>query len=310
MKNFVIIGVSGYIAPRHIDAIKNTNNNLTACVDLKINSNEIKKIFPNTECFSSFELFSQYVESNKGNIDYIVICSPNYLHYDHCVWALKQGIDVICEKPLTLNYRELDILEELERKHEARLWSILQLRLHESILKLKDKYSDLTNKSDMTVDLTYITPRNVDYLKTWKGDIEKSGGVLFNIGLHFFDMLLHIFGELKSNEVHHKEPHVLSGVISFKFVTVRWFLSILDKHSPYYLEKKDNLTFRSIVFDGKELNFSSGFDKLHTFAYEKILIGKGYGISQNRAVMKLLEEINTKSTTKPTHTFHPFMDIL
>ena len=123
-------------------------------------------------------------------------------------------------------------------------------------------------------------------------------------------MLLHIFGELKSNEVHHKEPHVLSGVISFKFVTVRWFLSILDKHSPYYLEKKDNLTFRSIVFDGKELNFSSGFDKLHTFAYEKILIGKGYGISQNRAVMKLLEEINTKSTTKPTHTFHPFMDIL
>ncbi len=308
MKNFAMIGAAGYIAPRHLKAIKDTNNKLVACVDLNLDSSKISKDFPRCECFNDFHSFSEHVSTSKKDIDYIVILSPNFLHFEHCSWALNLGIDVICEKPLTLMSDQLNVLEDLEKKNGARVWSILQLRHHESIIKLKEKHSSLS-RTKLEVDLTYVTPRNEAYLKTWKGNKKKSGGILFNIGLHFFDMLIHIFGDVKSYEVHHNEPHVLSGIINFKNVTVRWFLSILDKHSPYY-QKRDNMTYRSITFNGKELDFSSGFDELHTLSYKDILNNSGFGIEQNRPVMRMLENINNSKATKPNKAFHPFLEAI
>ena len=310
MKNFVLIGATGYIAPRHILAIKQTKNNLLACIDINLDSSKILETFDDAKCYNSFDEFKSFVEEKKDLIDYVVICSPNFLHYDHCSWALQLGLDVICEKPLTLNYNDLSKLEEYENLYGGKLWSILQLRLHDSIINLKQKSLNLDPKHNMAVDLTYITPRNKEYLDSWKGDALKSGGVLVNIGLHFFDMLIYIFGEIKSSEVHHKHPHVLSGVIIFESVSVRWFLSILEKHSPKSKNSNENLTYRSITFDGDELDFSAGFNDLHTLAYKDILNGNGFGIDQNRPVMSLLEEINNKEITKFARTTHPFMDIL
>ena len=307
MKNFALIGANGYIAPRHLKAIADTKNDLVACADLNLNEKEIKKIFPNCNCFSDFNLFYEFISENKNNLDFIVICSPNFLHFEHCCLALELGINVICEKPITLNCKQLEILREYEKKYSAKVWSILQLRYHQSIKDLKDAYKELPENSKMEIDLTYITPRDETYLKTWKGDKSKSGGILFNIGLHFFDMLINVFGEPISSTVHLNNKYVLSGVIAFKSANVRWFMSILGKHSPYF-GKKANATYRSITFDGKELNFSGGFDKLHTQSYEDILKNNGFGIDQNMPVMEMLEKINNTKPTKPKKVFHPFLE--
>lgn len=306
MKNFAIIGAGGYIAPRHVNAIQNTGNNLLACVDLNSNLNELKNKFPDVSLFNNFENFAEFIQSRIKEIDYIVVCSPNFLHFEHCSWALRLGIDVICEKPLTLIYDQLKVLQDLEKKYNSKVWCILQLRHHSSIKDLKNNLVNLNNASNSQVDLTYITPRDRNYLETWKGDSSKSGGILFNIGLHFFDMLIYVYGDVKSISMHHRDPHVLSGLINFETVNVRWFLSIIDKHSPYY-SKKDNQTYRSITIDGKELDFSVGFNDLHTESYKDILRNDGFGIEDNKPVMRLLENINNLEIIKKEEVFHPYL---
>jgi UDP-N-acetyl-2-amino-2-deoxyglucuronate dehydrogenase len=306
MKNFAIIGAGGYIAPRHVNAIQNTGNNLLACVDLNSNLNELKNKFPDVSLFNNFENFAEFIQSRIKEIDYIVVCSPNFLHFEHCSWALRLGIDVICEKPLTLIYDQFKVLQDLEKKYNSKVWCILQLRHHSSIKDLKNNLVNLNNASNSQVDLTYITPRDRNYLETWKGDSSKSGGILFNIGLHFFDMLIYVYGDVKSISMHHRDPHVLSGLINFETVNVRWFLSIIDKHSPYY-SKKDNQTYRSITIDGKELDFSVGFNDLHTESYKDILRNDGFGIEDNKPVMRLLENINNLEIIKKEEVFHPYL---
>lgn len=306
MKNFVLIGACGYIAPRHIDAIKRTENNLIACMDINIEDSKIKPSFPESKNFNDFEEFSNFILLNKENIDYVVICSPNFLHFEHCCWALKMGIDVICEKPIALKYSQLIELQEYEEKYSAKLWSILQLRLHDAIKELKQNYLKDAGQSSI-VDLTYITPRNQAYLETWKGDIKKSGGILFNIGLHFFDMLLHVFGKPINIDVHHREAAYLSGKISFENLDVRWFLSILEKHSPKDPKLSDNLTYRSITYNGSELDFSKGFENLHYESYVNILNNKGNDINQNKPVIDLLETIYKKDIASSGVNYHPFL---
>lgn len=306
MKNFAIIGAGGYIAPRHVNAIQNTGNNLLACVDLNSNLNDLKNKFPDVSLFNNFENFAEFIQSRIKEIDYIVVCSPNFLHFEHCSWALRLGIDVICEKPLTLIYDQFKVLQDLEKKYNSKVWCILQLRHHSSIKDLKNNLVNLNNASNSQVDLTYITPRDKNYLETWKGDSSKSGGILFNIGLHFFDMLIYVYGDVKSISMHHRDPHVLSGLINFEKVNVRWFLSIIDKHSPYY-SKKDNQTYRSITIDGKELDFSVGFNDLHTESYKDILRNDGFGIEDNKPVMRLLENINNLEIIKKEEVFHPYL---
>ena len=309
MKNFAIIGAGGYIAPRHISAIQNTGNNLLACLDLNPNLNldNIKNQFPDVLLFNNFENFAVFIRSRIKDIDYIVVCSPNFLHFEHCSWALRLGIDVICEKPLTLFYDQLKVLQDLEIKYNSKVWCILQLRHHSSIKDLKNYQVNLNNASNTKVDLTYITPRDKNYLQSWKGDSSKSGGILFNIGLHFFDMLIFLYGDVKSIVMHYRDSYVLSGLINFEAVNVRWFLSIIDKHSPYY-PKKDNLTFRSITINGKELDFSLGFNDLHTESYKDILQNDGFGIEDNKPVMKLLEDINNLEIVNKGAVFHPYLE--
>lgn len=310
MKKFGLIGAAGYIAPRHLKAIKETGHELVVAMDVNDSVGIMDSHFPNAEFFTEFEQFSAFVEDLKlkgEKLDYIAICSPNYLHLPHMKFALQNGIDVICEKPLVLNEADLDVLNRYQQQYGARVNSILQLRLHPSIIALRDKVQSAPANKVFDVDLTYLTSRGKWYLKSWKGFDEKSGGVATNIGVHFYDMLHFIFGDIVKNEVHYRDEKTASGYLEYERARVRWFLSIDANHLPDNAVQGEKLTYRSITIEGEELEFSGGFTDLHTQSYQRILQNEGYGVEENRAAIATVEVIRKAPLTQASATTHPLL---
>ncbi len=294
MKRFGLIGVGGYIAPRHLKAIKDTGNDLVVAMDVSDSVGIMDSHFPNSEFFTEFEQFEAFVEDEKlqgHKLDYIAICSPNYLHLPHMKFALRNGIDVVCEKPLVLNSFDLATIKTYEQAYEAKVYSILQLRLHPAIIALRDKVLSAPEGKVFDVDLTYMTSRGKWYMRSWKGLDQKSGGVATNIGVHFYDMLHFIFGSVTKNEVHFRDEKTCSGYLEYERARVKWFLSIDASNLPENAVQCEKTTYRSITIEGEELEFSGGFTDLHTQSYERILVGQGYGVDENRAAIETVEKI-------------------
>lgn len=296
MKNFALIGAAGFIAPRHLKAIKETGNNLIAAVDKFDSVGIMDSYFPECHFFTEFERFDRHIEKIKlkgTHLDYVSVCSPNYLHDAHIRFGLRQGADVICEKPIVLNPWNIDALVHKEQETGKKVYSILQLRLHPSIIALREKVqSSPTVYREM--DLRYITSRGKWYFTSWKGDITKSGGIATNIGVHFFDMLTWIFGEVKENIVTMHNDDTASGVLIFGNAKVTWFLSINENTLPTAVKNQGKRTFRRISIDGEEFEFSEGFTDLHTRSYEEILKGNGFGILESLEAIKIVADIRKK----------------
>ena len=310
MKKFGLIGAAGYIAPRHLKAIKETGHNLVVAMDVNDSVGIMDSHFPEAEFFTEFEDFSGFVEDLKQNgqkLDYIAVCSPNYLHLPHMKFALQNGIDVICEKPLVLNAEDLETLIRYEAEYGARVNSILQLRLHPSIIALREKVRSAPAGKFFDVDLTYLTSRGKWYLKSWKGFDQKSGGVATNIGVHFYDMLHFVFGNIKTNEVHYRDEKTSSGYLEYERARVRWFLSIDANHLPANAVQGEKLTYRSIDIEGEELEFSGGFTDLHTQSYQNILAGNGYGVEENRAAIQTVSDMRNAAITENPEWPHPLL---
>jgi len=308
-KNFALIGASGYIAPRHLQAIKDTNNNLIAALDRFDSVGIIDSYFPNADFFVEPEIFDRHIEKlkfeNNTNLDYISICTPNYLHDSHIRMALRREADAICEKPLVLNPWNIDALQKIEDESGKRIWNVLQLRLHETIIDLKKQIDAAPNDKLYDVDLTYLTSRGNWYYTSWKGDKSKSGGVATNIGVHFYDMLSWIFGDVKKNIVHIQTHDRCSGYLEFEKARVRWFLSINYDVLPSEIKLKGLRTYRSITVQGKELEFSGGFTDLHTRVYEGILNNKGYGLDDSRSAIEIVHKIRNSNPIGLKGDYHP-----
>ncbi len=293
-KEFALIGAAGYIAPRHMQAIRDTGNVLVAALDPKDSVGIIDSYFPDAHFFTEFERFDRHIEKRHRQnraIDYVSICSPNYLHDSHIRFALRSGADAICEKPLVLNPWNIEGLLEVQRDSGRKVNTILQLRVHPAVIALREKMA--SNKSDkkVDVDLTYITSRGNWYLQSWKGDEKKSGGIASNIGVHFFDMLHFIYGKVQENIVHLNTPTKAAGYLEYENARVRWFLSIDVNDVPDAERAKGKRTFRAITADGHNLEFSDGFADLHTRSYEEILAGRGFGLNDNRVAIETVAAI-------------------
>ena len=291
-KNFVLIGSGGYIAPRHLAAIKDTGNMLLASCDLHDSVGILDKYFPESEFYLNLNDFSDYIDSQKKRgtkIDYLVVCSPNDLHYSHIEFGLSRGIDVICEKPLVLDHTQLSKLKKLELKFNARVFSILQLRLHQEITRLKEKIN--VKKGKINAELTYITSRGKWYMASWKGDQKRSGGLLMNIGVHFFDMLIYLFGNVKNIDVSYNIKDKAKGKFCLEHADIDWFLSCDENDLPENFIDGDKKTYRSIKIGETEVEFSSGFDDLHKVSYEEILNGNGFGIDDCRETLRAVNEV-------------------
>ena len=311
-KRFGLIGAAGYIAPRHMQAMKATSNQLVAAYDPSDSVGIIDSLFPDADFFTEFERFDRHIdklarEGQQQALDYVAICSPNYLHDAHMRFALRSGADAICEKPLVLNPWNLDGLSAMEEQTGKTIHTILQLRVHPGILALKEKVASQALDRKYEVDLSYITSRGSWYLQSWKGDVGKSGGIATNIGVHFFDMLHFIFGDLQENKVHLNEPRKAAGFLEFEKARVRWFLSIDVEDVPEDIRAQGQRTYRSITIDGEELEFSGGFTDLHTISYEHILSGDGFGVEDNRAAIEMVSFIRDQASTVPTSDYHPFV---
>ena len=311
MKNFALIGAAGYIAPRHMKAIKDTNNNLLAAFDKGDSVGVIDSHFPNADFFVEFERFDRHIEKLKYEknlfLDYVSICSPNYLHDAHIRFALRSGADAICEKPLVLNPWNIDKLKHVEDKTGKKIYNILQLRVHPSIIALKEKVKNAKKDKKFEVDLTYLTSRGHWYFTSWKGDHSKSGGIATNIGVHFYDMLSWIFGDVQENVVHIHEKDRAAGYLEFENARVRWFLSINSDYLPKGVKEKGQTTFRSITINGEELEFSGGFTDLHTMVYKDILKGKGYGLEAARTAIEIVHDIRNATPVGLKGEYHPFL---
>jgi UDP-N-acetyl-2-amino-2-deoxyglucuronate dehydrogenase len=309
MKNFALIGAAGYIAPRHLKAIKDTNNNLIAALDKFDSVGIMDSYFPNADFFVEFERFDRHLEKLKRKgipLDYVSICTPNYLHDSHIRMALRRGANAICEKPLVLNPWNVDALMDIEKESDKKINTILQLRLHPSIVALKHKVDSENKKQKYDVDLTYITSRGKWYDISWKGDESKSGGVATNVGVHFYDMLSWIFGEVQENRVHLREKERSSGYLEFKKARVRWFLSIDENSLPKEVRQNGQRTFRSITVNNEEIEFSGGFTELHTESYKGILNGEGFGLSDARQSIEIVHDIRNKRVVRIGEN-HPFL---
>jgi UDP-N-acetyl-2-amino-2-deoxyglucuronate dehydrogenase len=295
MKNFALIGAAGYIAPRHLRAIKDTNNNLVAALDKFDSVGVMDSYFPQADFFVEFERFDRHIEKIKRQqgvqLDYVSICTPNYLHDSHIRMALRRGADAICEKPLVLNPWNLEALQAIEKESENKVNTILQLRLHPSIIALKNKVDTENKKGKYDVDLTYITSRGNWYDVSWKGNESKSGGIATNIGVHFYDMLSWVFGDVQENIVHLREKDKSAGYLEFENARVRWFLSIDENSLPNDVKEKKQRTYRSITVDGDEIEFSSGFTELHTESYKGILKGHGFGLTDAKLSIEIVHDI-------------------
>lgn len=309
-KNFGLIGVAGFVAERHLRAIKDTGNNLLASLDKHDSVGIIDRYFPNSDFFVEFERYDRHFEKLKRNgtrIDYVSICSPNYLHDAHIRFALRHQADAICEKPVVLNPWNIDALQEIEKETGKKVNNILQLRLHPSIQKLKKQFNGPQRKEKQDIDLTYITSRGNWYRISWKGDIQKSGGVATNIGVHFFDMLSWIFGSVQSNIVHLSEPDKAAGYLELENARIRWFLSLDENDIPGPVREKGQRTFRSITLEGEEIEFSDGFTDLHTRAYEQILDKQGFVLEDSRQSIDIVYNIRNAKAAGLKGYYHPFI---
>lgn len=311
-KNFAIIGASGYVAPRHMKAIKELEHNLAVAYDPNDSVGIIDSISPDTMFFTEFELYNDHCWRLKRNktksIDFVSVCSPNYLHHSHIVSAMRFGADVICEKPLVTHTKDLDDLIQVEEETGRKVYNILQLRCHKSIQELKRELEPSIGAGKKhEVELTYITSRGKWYMGSWKGDVRKSGGLATNIGVHFFDMLYYLFGELNKNVLHYQTPTKSAGYLEYEKARVKWFLSIDSDDLPPEAKRKQ-MTYRSITVGGKEIEFSGGFTDLHTVSYQDILDGKGYGIETARTCIKAVEHIrNSLPETITESEAHPYL---
>lgn len=295
MKNFILIGAAGYIAPRHMQAIKSTGNNLIAAFDPYDGVGILDSFFPSADFFTEFEIFDRHIEKllSKGiKIHYLSICSPNYLHDAHIRYGLRLGIEVICEKPLVLNPWNIKALMKIENDSSSKVNSILQLRLHPSIIELKQMVNSSPPDTKHKIDLNYITSRGNWYFSSWKADLKKSGGIASNIGIHFFDMLIWIFGDVISYELSFSDEKTMIGILVFKNSIVNWKLSVDKNELPSFISKELK-TYRSIKINDEEMEFSNGFTDLHTLSYEQILEGKGFKISDSLKSIKLVSELRT-----------------
>ncbi len=311
IKNFVLIGAAGYIAPRHMAAIKHTGHQLVAAMDKNDSVGVIDSYFPQASFFTEFERFDRHLEKLKRegtHIDYVCICSPNYLHDAHIRFGLRLGADVICEKPIVLNPWNIDALRDIQQETGNKIYNILQLRLHESVIALREMVRN-NPKKVFDFDLTYITSRGIWYYTSWKGNVNKSGGVATNIGVHFFDMLSWIFGDLAHNEVHIHTHDRAAGYLVFKQARVKWFLSINYNTLPEEIRKAGKRTYRSLQLDGHEFEFSEGFTELHNRSYEHILNGKGFTIDDSRQAIELVHDIRTQEPLGITENSHPLTRI-
>lgn len=309
MKNFALIGASGYIAPRHLKAIKDTNNNLLAAYDPFDSVGVMDNYFPNADFFTEFERFDRHIDklNRSGNsLDYVSICSPNYLHDSHIRFGLKNNAHVICEKPLVLNPWNVEGLMEMEKETGKHVYNILQLRLHDSIIGLKKKVDEAPKDKIFDFDLTYITSRGKWYYTSWKGDTHKSGGIATNIGVHFFDMLSWIFGSVKQNIVHVHTHDRAAGFLEFERARVRWFLSINSDTLPKEAKEKGKTTYRSMTLEGNEIEFSDGFTELHTLSYKDILSGGGFRIGEALPAIQMVHNIRNASPIGLQGEYHPF----
>lgn len=312
-KKFALIGAAGYIAPRHMAAIKSTGHQLVAAYDPNDSVGIIDSHFPEADFFTEFERFDRHIDKQRRTnggaaIDYVAICSPNYLHDSHTRFALRSGADAICEKPLVLNPWNIDGLLDIERDTGRRVNTILQLRLHPAIVALRDKIRSALTTTKHEVDLTYITSRGHWYLQSWKGDIKKSGGIATNIGVHFFDMLHFIFGALQQNRVHYTSDTKAAGYLEYEHARVRWFLSVDVADVPADVLAKGQRTYRSITVDGEEIEFSGGFTDLHTVSYQEILAGRGFGLQENRTAIETVAAIRTAQPVRDgAGEAHPFV---
>jgi UDP-N-acetyl-2-amino-2-deoxyglucuronate dehydrogenase len=308
MKNFALIGAAGYIAPRHMKAIKDTGNNLLAAYDKFDSVGVIDSYFPNADFFTEFERFDRHVEKlkrSKSKIDFVSICSPNYLHDSHIRFGLRVGAHVICEKPLVLNPWNIDALQEVEKEHGKQVFNILQLRLHPSIIALKKQIDESPADKIYDIDLAYITSRGHWYYTSWKGDVSKSGGIATNIGVHFYDMLTWIFGGIKENVVHVHTHDRAAGYFQLERARVRWFLSINADTLPDTVKERGGKTYRSLTMEGQEIEFSDGFTELHTHSYQHILDGNGFGLEEARNSIEIVHDIRHKEPVGLHGDYHP-----
>jgi UDP-N-acetyl-2-amino-2-deoxyglucuronate dehydrogenase len=309
-KNFGLIGVAGYVAIRHLRAIKDTGNNLLASLDKFDCVGLLDGFFPQSDFFVEFERFDRHFDKLKRTgtkIDYVSICSPNYLHDSHIRFALRHQAEAICEKPIVLNPWNVDALQEIENETGRKIYTILQLRLHPKIMELKDKIKNGPKDKIYDIDLSYITSRGNWYIISWKGDIQKSGGVATNIGIHFFDMLGWIFGDTTKNIVHVSQPNRAAGYLELENARVRWFLSIDCNDLPESAKSSGKRTFRSIVIEGEEIEFSEGFGELHTTSYKEILDGKGFGLNDARQSVITAFTIRNSKPAGLVGDYHPFL---
>ncbi|MGD0710541.1 MAG: Gfo/Idh/MocA family oxidoreductase [Bacteroidales bacterium] len=309
--NFALIGAAGYIAPRHLKAIKDTNNILISALDKHDAVGVMDSYFPNADFFLESERFDRHLDKlrrqGEKKIDYVTICSPNYLHDSHIRLALRNDAHAICEKPLVLNPWNIDALGVIEKETGKKIYNILQLRLHDSIKELKLTIENGPKDKIYDIDLTYITSRGHWYFMSWKGDSSKSGGIATNIGIHFFDMLIWIFGDVQRNIVHYYSDDKAGGFLQLKNARVRWFLSIDSNDLPEKVKKTNQRTYRSIMVDGKEIEFSEGFGDLHTLSYKEILKGNGFGLEVSYPSINTVHTIRHATAEGLKGDYHPFL---
>lgn len=307
-QKYALIGAAGYIAPRHMKAIKDTGGQLVAALDKSDSVGVIDSYFPKAAFFTEYERWDRHLEKLKRSnkkVDYLTVCSPNYLHDAHIRHGLRYGSDVICEKPIVLNPWNIDALKEIESESNQNIYTILQLRLHPSIVALKAKIDKGPKDKVYDIELSYITSRGNWYYSSWKGNDEKSGGIATNIGVHFFDILGWIFGDQKTNIVHVKEHDRAAGYLQFDKARVRWFLSINNETLPKTIKDSGIRTYRSLKIDGEEIEFSDGFTELHTQSYHDILEGKGYGLEESKKAIEIVYNIRHEEPIGIKGDYHP-----
>ncbi len=310
MYNFAMIGVGGFVAPKHLKAIRDTGNVLVAAVDPNDSVGILDSHFPDARFFTEPERFERFLEKRRfqgddQRIHYVSICTPNYLHDSHIRMALREKAHAICEKPLVINPWNLDPLTSLEAETGCRVYTVLQLRLHPPLVELKQKLAVQGRKYDVV--LTYVTRRGNWYDISWKGSEQKSGGVAMNIGIHFFDLLMWLFGPLEHSTVHLRSERRMAGMVELERARVRWFLSVDWDDIPLPHRQSGKYAYRSITVDGEEVEFSEGFGDLHTRVYENVLAGRGFGIADSRPSIELVYAIRTADVSVDTRDAHPFL---
>jgi UDP-N-acetyl-2-amino-2-deoxyglucuronate dehydrogenase len=311
-KNFAITGVAGYIAPRHLKAIKETGNKLVAAVDPHDSAGILDSYFDGVQFFREFERFDRHIEKlrrlgEEKRVHYVTICSPNYLHDAHARFALRVGADAVCEKPVVLNPWNIKPLQELEEESGKKIYTVLQLRVHPSLIALKKELENNPPSAKKNIELTYVTSRGPWYLASWKGQLDRSGGLATNIGIHFFDLLIWLFGSVERSEVHIATPTKTGGFLELAGAQVRWFLSIDKEDLPPECKKNNKRTYRSILLDGEAIEFSEGFTDLHTIVYKEILSGNGFGLEDALPSIVLAHDIRNAKTIGINENSHTFL---